>query len=164
MHDIMNLKEMLLDELSEYGRKGELNAKTLETIDTLAHATKNLCKIIEDAEMMEESSMGGSSYDRGGNNYYDGSSYARGRGRNARRDRMGRYSRDGRGNNYENYDGNSYERGNSYRGGNNYRRGGYSRDDAKQEFAENLREMMEQAPDENARQSIQRMIQQMEQN
>ena len=158
MHDIMNLKEMLLDELSEYGRKGELNAKTLETIDTLAHATKNLCKIIEDAEMMEESSMGGSSYDRGGNNYYDGSSYARGRGRNARRDRMGRYSRDGRGNNYENYD------GNSYRGGNNYRRGGYSRDDAKQEFAENLREMMEQAPDENARQSIQRMIQQMEQN
>ena len=57
MHDIMNLKEMLLDELSEYGRKGELHAKTLETIDTLAHATKNLCKIIEDAEMMEESSM-----------------------------------------------------------------------------------------------------------
>ena len=166
MHDIMNLKEMLLDELSEYGRKGELNAKTLETIDTLAHATKNLCKIIEDAEMMEESSMGGSSYERGGNNYYDGSSYARGRGRNARRDRMGRYSREGRGNsNYENYDGNSYERGgSSYRGGNNYRRGGYSRDDAKQEFAENLREMMEQAPDENARQSIQRMIQQMEQN
>lgn len=155
MHDIMNLKEMLLDELSEYGRKGELNAKTLETIDTLAHATKNLCKIIEDAEMMEESSMGGSSYERGGNNYYDGSSYARGRGRNARRDRMGRYSREGRGNNYENYD------GNSYRGGNNYRRG-YSRDDAKKEFAENLKEMMEQAPDNETRQKIQRMIQNME--
>ena len=163
MHDIMSLKEMLIDELSEYGRKGELNAKTLETIDTLAHATKNLCKIIEDAEMMEESSMGG-------NNYYDGSSYARGRGRNARRDRMGRYSRDGRGNsNYDNYDGNSYERGggsnyergSSYRGGNN-RRGGYSRDDAKQEYIEQLRETMENAPDEKSRMSIQRMIEQME--
>ena len=157
MHDIMNLKEMLIDELSEYGRKGELNAKTLETIDTLAHATKNLCKIIEDAEMMDESSMGGSSYERGGNNYYDGSSYARGRGRNARRDRMGRYSREGRGgSNYENYD------GNSYRGGNNYRRGGYSRDDAKQEYIENLKEMMEQAPDNETRTKIQRMIQNME--
>ncbi len=163
MHDIMNLKEMLLDELSEYGRKGELNAKTLETVDTLAHATKNLCKIIEDAEMID----GESSYGRGGNNYYDGSSYARGRGRNARRDRMGRYSSEGsyRGNSYEDeYGGNSYERGSNRRGGNNYRRGGYSRDDAKQEYIENLKEMMEQAPDENARQSIQRMIQQMEQN
>lgn len=90
--------------------------------------------------------------------YYDGGSYARGRGRNAKRDSMGRYSREGsyRDGNYDYYD------GGSYRGG-NYRRGGYSRDDAKQEFAENLREMMEQAPDSDTRQSIQRMIQQMEQ-
>ena len=161
MHDIMNLKEMLLDELSEYGRKGELNAKTLETVDTLAHATKNLCKIIEDAEMME----GGSSYERGGNNYYDGSSYARGRGRNARRDRMGRYSSEEsyRGGNYENsYDGNSYERGGNRRGGSS-RRGGYSRAEAKEEYIENLRKMMEEAPDEKSRMSIQRMIQTMEQ-
>lgn len=163
MHDIMNLKEMLIDELSEYGRKGELNAKTLETIDTLAHATKNLCKIIEDAEMMDESSMGGSSYERGGNNYYGGGSYARGRGRNAKRDSMGRYSRDGgnyRGGSYRgSYDGN-YD-GESYRGG-NYRRGGYSRDDAKEEYIEHLRETMENAPDEKSRMSIQRMIEQME--
>ena len=39
----------------------------------------------------------------------------------------------------------------------------YSRDDGKQEYIENLREMMEDAPDEATRQSIQRMIQQMNQ-
>lgn len=86
----------------------------------------------------------GGSY-RGGN--YDGgsygNSYARGRGRNARRDSMGRYSRDG---------------------GGNYRYDGYSRGEGKEEYIENLREMMETAPDEQTRQSIQRMISQMEQN
>ena len=75
---------------------------------------------------------------------YDGNSYARGRGRNARRDSMGRYSRDG-----------------SYRGG-PYRYDGYSRD-GKEEYIENLRNMMDDAPDDQTRQSIQRMIQQMEQ-
>ncbi len=39
----------------------------------------------------------------------------------------------------------------------------YSRDDGKQEYIENLRGMMEDAPDEQTRQSIQRMIQQMNQ-
>lgn len=88
-------------------------------------------------------SMRGRSY-RGGSydGSYDGGSYARGRGRNAKRDSMGRYSREG----------GSY-RGGSYR---NYSRGG------KEDYIENLREMMEMAPDDQTRQSIQRMIQQME--
>ena len=100
MHDIYNLKSMLMDELKEYGRKNEVNAGSLQAIDTLAHATKNLCKIIKDAEGDEYTS--GGSYMRGGRSYrgsydgnYDDSSYARGRGRNARRDGMGRYSSDG---------------------------------------------------------------------
>lgn len=85
---------------------------------------------------------------RGGRSYrgsYDGSyddgmmdgvggSYARGRGRNAKRDSMGRYSREG----------------------------GYSRADGKQEYIEHMREMMMDAPDEQTRQSIQRMISEME--
>ena len=85
---------------------------------------------------------------RGGRSYrgsYDGSyddgmmdgmggSYARGRGRNAKRDSMGRYSRES----------------------------GYSRADGKQEYIENLRDMMMDAPDEQTRQSIQRMISEME--
>lgn len=63
-----------------------------------------------------------------------GGSYARGRGRNAKRDSMGRYSRDG----------------------------GYSRADGKQEYIEHMRDMMMDAPDEQTRQSIQRMISEME--
>ena len=151
MHDIMNLKEMLVDELSEYGRKGELNAKTLETVDTLAHATKNLCKIIEAAEDEEYSERGRSSYERGGSSYRGGNSYARGgRGRSS----------------YENmYEGDSsYE--NSYARGRRQRRdrmGRYSRDDAKDEMVQNLRQMMDNAPDEQTRMGIERLMQQMEQ-
>lgn len=106
MHEIYELKEKLMKELEEYGRKGEMSTGGLEVVDKLAHTIKNLCKIIELAEEEEEYSMaGGSSYARGGNgggrsyrgggSYYDGNSmrsYARGRGRNAKRDSMGRYS------------------------------------------------------------------------
>lgn len=44
-----------------------------------------------------------------------------------------------------------------------YRGYGYSRADGKEEYIENLRDMMQNAPDDQTRQSIQRMIQQMEQ-
>lgn len=109
MHEIMKLKEMLMKELEEFGSKGELTAGSLETIDKLAHAVKNLCKVIEAYEDEEYSERGGysrysregeqggsyrNSYrgDRYSRNYGGGSSYARGRGRNAPRDSMGRYS------------------------------------------------------------------------
>lgn len=71
MHDLYNLKEMLCAELEEFGRSGELTLSSLQTIDTLAHACKNVCKIIDHKES-------------------DGYSTRRGR------DRMGRFvSRDG---------------------------------------------------------------------
>ncbi|MBO7670063.1 MAG: hypothetical protein J6S60_05690 [Oscillospiraceae bacterium] len=136
MHEIYELKEMLMKELEEYGRKRDMSTGTLEVVDKLAHTIKNLCKIIEAAEEEEEgySGRGGSyrggsygSYARGGRGgqgggsyrggSYEGGSYARGRGRNARRDSMGRYSSEQ----------------------------GYSRDAA--EMADQLRELMEQAPD-----------------
>lgn len=84
-----------------------------------------------------------------GSYYEDGGSYERrGRGRNARRDSMGRYARE-------------YREG-SYRDGGMMRRGGsYYRDGGKEEFSENLRELMEEAPDESTRQSIQRMLENM---
>ena len=86
----------------------------------------------------DESGYSENSYDRGrsyrGDSYDDGRSYARGRGRNTRRDSMGRYSRN------------------------------YSRHDSKQEYIESLRDMMEYSPDESTRQSIMKMIQQLEQN
>lgn len=88
MHDIKKLKEMLCEELEEYGRKGELSAGELDIVDKLAHAVKNLGKVMEKAEEEEYSN-------RNGPYYMDsyGGSYARGRGQGARRDSMGRYSR-----------------------------------------------------------------------
>lgn len=93
MNELYKLKEMLCKELEEYGAKGEMSGGTLEVVDKLAHALKNLDRIIETKEMSEGSSeaayRGGSyrAYSRDG-----GGSYARGRGQNARRDSMGRYS------------------------------------------------------------------------
>jgi len=98
MHRLYDLKDKLLDELTECGEKN-LTESSLKTIDTLAHSIKNLDKVIEHCEKdgysnysREASYMGDSSehYVRPDGSYRD-SSYARGRG--ARRDSMGRYSR-----------------------------------------------------------------------
>ena len=96
MKELYELKEMLCDELKEYGKKGELkNAGTLDVVDKLAHTVKNLDKIIE-AYDEGESSMYPYAYDDGMNGRsmrysrnYRGGSYAQ------KRDSMGRYSRDG---------------------------------------------------------------------
>lgn len=82
MHDLYNLKEMLCKELSDYGKEGGLTLASLATIDTLAHACKNVCKIIECKE--KESYGGNGEYSRG--YYYDdgGMSNRRGRAMNGR--------------------------------------------------------------------------------
>ena len=72
MKELYELKERLIDQLKDYGRK-DLTSGSLDMIDKLAHATKNLCKIIE-------------SSDEGQSGYYPHS---------YRRDSMGRYSRTG---------------------------------------------------------------------
>lgn len=96
MHKLYDLKTMLCEELEEYGSKGKLDVGSLDVVDKLAHAVKNIDKIIEAKEdegysgdMM--SYDGGMSYEGRGRLYRGGRSYARGR-RNARRDSMGRYS------------------------------------------------------------------------
>ena len=78
MKELHELKEKLIDELKEYGKR-DLSGSTLDAVDKLAHATKNLCKIIED----EDGYSNTYPYDR---------SY---RGYSRNRDGMGRYSRDG---------------------------------------------------------------------
>lgn len=143
MHELMELKEKLCGELEEYGTK-ELSTGTLEVVEKLSSAVKNLDKIIDRYE--EEYSgdmmggMGGGSYARGGNRGGSrggfsnrGGSYARGRGSNARRDSMGRYSS---------------ERG-------------YSRDGM--EMADQLRDLMEDAPDETIRRDMERLLRKVEQ-
>lgn len=136
--------EFVEEELGSIARNGQFRSR--EEIDAVGKMI-DMIKDIYEIEEMEDgqsyayrypmNSYRGGSY-RDGRSYEGGRSYARGRGRNARRDSMGRYSREG----------------GSY---------GYSRAEDKMEYIENLRELMETAPDENTRMSIQRMIQSMEQ-
>ena len=90
MHKLYELKEMLCDELEEYGSKGKLDVGSLDVVDKLAHAVKNIDKIIEAYEGDEYSNAM-----TGGRGNAMGGSYARGRRGNVRRDSMGRYSREG---------------------------------------------------------------------
>lgn len=142
MHELYELKEKLCRELKKYGSE-EVTTASLEVVDKLSHAIKNLDKIIEKYEEEEGSSYGYNSYDnynRGGRSYksnYNGGSYGRGRGRNAKRDSMGRYS----------------STGGSYNDG-------YSRN---ADIAAELREMMMDAPDEQTRMEYQRVISKLEQ-
>ena len=149
MHELYELKEKLLKELEGYGTQ-ELSAGTLQVVDTLSHAIKNICKIIESAEEEEGNSMRGDysrgysrEYSReggrGGNRYsYEGgqggsrNSYAR--GRNARRESMGRYSREG----------------------------GYSRTDGVDDLVNEIRSMMQDLP-QGLQQDAQRFVQKLEQ-
>lgn len=74
MGKLHQLREMLCEELEDFSNHDSIDMNGLKTVDTLAHAIKNIDKIIE-------------SDDGGYSGNYDG--YAR-RGR--RRDSMGRYS------------------------------------------------------------------------
>ena len=101
MHKLYELKDTLVKELERYADNPTLDLQTLDIIDKLAHAGKNVCKIIETCEEEQYSeAMGGGSYRSmphfrmAGSYANDGSygSYARGRGAGARRDSMGRYT------------------------------------------------------------------------
>lgn len=147
MDELYKLKEMLCKELEQYGTKGELTGGSLEVVDKLAHAVKNLDKIIEAYEDEEGSyAMGGQGYSREGGYSRDGrymrdggsyrgysrndGSYAR--GQNVRRDSMGRYSRRG-----------------------------YSRGGDMGEYVDQLESMMQDLPQE-AQQHVQKAIQAMQ--
>ena len=134
MHKLYQLKEMLCDELEQFGDRDKLTSSSLETIDKLAHAAKNVAKVIECAEEEQYSMDGGM-----GRRSYDG-------GMSRRRG----YSNDG----YYYDDGNSYRRGRAANGR------FVSRDGS--EMARKLREMMADAPDDASRQEIQRLADRME--
>ncbi len=143
MKDMHKLKEMLCEELYEYGRKGELSAGSLDVIHKLTDTIKNIAKI----EMLEEES--GYS-ERGG--YSGESSYEGGSSGARRRDSRGRYSRDG--GSYEG-GGSSYRGGSSYEGGSSSRRG-QSRAEGKDEMLQMIDEMMSQAETEKEREALHR--------
>lgn len=144
MHSLEGILKLADNELSSMVENGKFRSR--EDVDT-AYKLVDIAKDVycvwkyEDDEGYSEASYEGGSYEgsyRGGRSnrgsYESRRSYERGGGRS--REGM---SRRGSRNSYRNY----------------------SRD-SKQEYIEELREMMEDAPDEQTRQSIQRMISQME--
>lgn len=133
MHELYELKETLCDELKEYSRKGKMSAGDLEVVDKLTHTIKNLDKIIEKYE--EE----GYSEERP----YRGGSY-----------RGGSYEDGGRTYRVEG----SYARGR----GRNARRDSMGRYSSADNMVMELRELMEDAPDERTRMEFERFIKKME--
>ena len=137
MHRLEEFKQMLMRELEDIAKKGELSAGSLDAVDKLTHSIKSICYIIDN---MDD----------------EGSSGARGRGRNARRDSMGRYSNDDM--MYDmSYEGRSYEN----RGGNRSNRSGrYSRDN--DEIMEQLRELEMNTDDSKVKRMIREWMKQVE--
>lgn len=147
MHNMEELKEMLCEELEKITKKGELSAGGLDVVDKLTHSIKSIDTIMA----MEESGYSNES----------GYSYARGRGSNARRDSRGRYS--SRGGSYDD-GGRSYEyMDGSYAGGRGGYNRGYSREDAKEELAMELKELKMEAKDPETAQMIGKWLKQLEQ-
>lgn len=139
MHKLI---KYVCDELDELERKadkdGKLSMAETQYMDVLAHARKNL---LTGEAMMERSEYSNSDGTYRGGSYRDGS-----------------YMMDGNGGSY---------RGRSYAGRRNARRdsmgrysgNGYSRDE---EMISELRELMQDAPDDRTRQEFQRFIQKIE--
>ncbi|MBQ7737051.1 MAG: hypothetical protein IJT62_04375 [Oscillospiraceae bacterium] len=146
MHALYNLKDMLCKELEEYGEQGELTAGSLEIVDKLAHAVKNLDKVIWAKEEEMGGSFDGGSFD--GGSYDDGSYRGSYRGGSYRGSYRGSYD-----------DGYSSRRGRNAMGRFTSRRG-YSR---AEDMAQQLKNLADQAPDERTKQDLKRLAEQMEQ-
>ena len=135
MHKLYELKEKLMNELEDYSENGKFSKDDVEAIKYTASAIDHICNIIEHADEEEYSMATG--------RYYDGS-YARGGNMNM----GGSYAR-GRGRNAKR---DSMGR---------YSREGYSR--AGEDIAMQLRDMMDDAPDEKIRMEIERLAKKVEQ-
>lgn len=147
--DMHGICEKLTEEISEMNKKmdkngGKMSAGDLEALDKLTHALKSVKTTLAMEEYDDERSGDyRGSYERGGNrgggsyrgsSYEQGGSYARGRGRYAKRDSMGRYSSE-------------------------Y---GYSRDEAMDDMANDIREAMPTMP-EPLRKEAERFLMKLEQ-
>ena len=136
MHDLHELKEKLLKELEEYGGNAKFSKEDVETIKYMASAIDHICNI---AEGEEDGYSGRYPYWMGGA-YADGNM-----GGTSNRSYRGSYARGRR----------NARRDSMGR----YCGDGYSRDGG---MVEELRELMQDAPDERTRQEFQRFIQKIE--
>lgn len=140
MKDLESTCEVVSEQLGDMVRKIKNNGMTsgdLETLDKLTHTLASVKKTMK----MEEDGEYSGYYPMGGVYARDGGSYNRGDG--------------------------SYNRGSYARGRMNARRDsmgrysgerGYSRND----LADKMRELMDEAPDDRTRQDIQRMVEKLE--
>lgn len=141
MHDALyELCEVIEREMQEAAKKirnagGKINAGDADYIDKLTHSLKSIKTVIAMSEAEDD-------YSNAGGSYAGRTSYARtGRRdgmsyarRGQRRDSMGRYSRES----------------------------GYSYDDAKEDMMSELREIMEDAPDERTKREFHSFMQKLE--
>lgn len=142
--DMHSICEKLTEELSELNKKmeksgGSMSAGDLTALDTVAHALKSVKTVLAMEEGFDDDRSGDyrGSYERVGNrggSYERGGSYARGRGRYAQRDSMGRYSSE-------------------------Y---GYSRDEAMDDMAEDIRAAMPMMP-ESLKKEAEKFLMKLEQ-
>lgn len=157
--DLYEMCETLSGELTDMNEKiksagGKMSAGDLEAIDKLTHAIKSIKTTLA---MMEE--------EEGSSGFYPRYMYEGGSNRGGSSNGGGSYE----GGSYDggSYRGGSY-RGGSYRGGRSYARRdsrgrysnerGYSRND----LADKMRELMEDAPDDRTRQEMERMVSKLE--
>lgn len=133
------LREMLYESLEEHAEREKLSMGSIEAVHMITDTIKNIDKI----EMLEE---GGYSRDDGYSR--DGGSYDG--GHSGRHYVRGHYSRDG---------GSSHH--GSYNGGESYRRGRYSRDDGKHHMKQKAEELMQYAEDDQQRDAIRRLVDQL---
>lgn len=138
MHELYELKEKLMRELGEYSQNGKYSKEDVETIKYMASAVDHLCNIVERAEDEE----------------YSGRGYAYNNGNTG-----GGYSRN---------------MGGSYRGGGSYARGRgqsarrdsmgrYSRGGGVDELADQIEMLMHDAPNEQIKQQMKQLVNQLEQ-
>lgn len=140
MHKI---KEMLMKELKEYEKKGNISMNSLDVIHKMTDTIKNIDKI----EMLEEGGYSEDGHYMGEGRIY-GTSYARD-GRRGEHYVRGHYSRD------DDYSNDGYSERRDYRGR-------YSRDDSKDMMMRKFDEMLGEAKTPAERETLKKCIEAIE--
>lgn len=140
LDDLYDLCETVSHEIGEANEKiraagGKLSGADVDYIDKLTHTMKSIKTTIAMAEAEERDGESGYYPYMGSYRPYDNGMRG-GRSNAQRRDSRGRYSRESR--------------------------HGYSRDEARIDFIEDVRELMRDAPDEHTRMKFQRFIDEIE--
>jgi hypothetical protein len=143
LDDLYDLCKTVSHEIGEANKKieaagGKLTGADIDYIDKLTHTMKSIKTTIAMAEAEERDGESGYYPYMGGNypSFENDRGMRGGRSNARRRDSMGRYSRESR--------------------------RGYSRDEARMDFIEDVRDLMRDAPDEHTRMKFQRFIDEIE--